>query len=103
MIVDAMKPKDLSAKTLMFADIMERLITDRKLKWTTANCYRDVFKQFAQFIGNKYFVITEITDDVIIDYAQYLVNKGVKQNSIIAYFSKISSVIAFANTNGITD
>lgn len=103
MIVDAMKPKDLSAKTLMFADIMERLITDRKLKWTTANCYRDIFKQFAQYIGNTDFVVTEITDDVIIDYAQYLNNKGMKQNSIIAYFSKISSVIAFANTNGITD
>lgn len=103
MVVEAMKPKELSAKSLKFASIMESLIADRKLKWTTANCYRDIFKQFAQYIGNTDFVITEITDDVIIDYAQYLNNKGVKQNSIIAYFSKISSVIAFANTNGITD
>lgn len=103
MIIESMKPKELSAKALMFADIMESLIADRKLKWATANCYRDVYKQLCQFIGKTDFVITEITDDTIIDYAQYLINKGVKQNSIIAYFSKISSVIKYANDNDISD
>lgn len=103
MIVEAMNPKNLSAKTLMFADVMESLIKDRKLKWTTANCYRDIFKQFAKYIGKTDFIITEITDDVIINYAHYLIEKGVKQNSIIAYMSKIASVISYANDNDITD
>jgi len=103
MIVEAMKPKELSAKTLLFTDIMERLIKDRNLRWTTADCYRNIINQFYQFVGRKDIVLTEITDDNIIGFAQYIFDKHHNSNSVVAYISKISSIIKYANDNDISD
>lgn len=103
MIVAAMKPKDLSAKSLKYEDIMKQLIEDRNLKYTTSKLYYTVFNSLSEFMCRADFIVTELTDELVIKYAEWLQSQNHTSNSILAYFGRIISVVHFANEKEISD
>lgn len=101
MVIDAMKPKELSGSNLIFEDVMKQLFVERHLKTKTSTMYESVFRTFSSFLGKSDFIITEITNNVIIEFAQE-VARNHPANTVLAYISKIQSVIAFANSQDLT-
>lgn len=102
MVLEGMKQKDLSGKSMVFEDVMKQLIDERHLKYTTSSTYEYTFNSLANFIGKRDFILTEVTNEVIIQYTKHL-EKEHNSNSILAYISKIQSVLTYANNNEITN
>ena len=103
MVIEAMKPKNLSAQSLSFKDSMERLISERHLRFSTSAAYDSVFKSFSDFIGNEDFIITEVSNEIIINFAKSIFARTNNANTVLMYVAKIASVIAYANSQEITD
>lgn len=103
MIIEAMKPKETNVNKLNFLTVMEQLFDERHLRSATIGMYQSVFNILSNFIGKKDFIITEITNDVLINFAKSVNESTHCSNTVLAYISKVISVINFANDNELTD
>lgn len=103
MIIEEMKPKEFNGNKYDFNTIMEQLFEARHLKYATRVGYKSAFNAMCKLLNKDSFIVTEVTNDVLIKFSKVLLEEHGNPNTVLAYVSKIISVINFANNNEITD
>lgn len=63
---------DFNGKSNIYADVMNRLISDRRLKSATVNRYKYAYKKLVEYIGRKDFIIDELNVGFIKDFTRWL-------------------------------
>lgn len=63
---------DFNGKSNIYADVMNRLISDRRLKSATVNRYNYAYKKLCEYIGRKDFIIDELNVGFIKDFTKWL-------------------------------
>ena len=63
---------DYNGKSNIYIDVMNRLISDRRLQTSTVNRYKYAYGKLAEYIGRKDFIIDELNVGFIKDFCKWL-------------------------------
>ena len=63
---------DFNGKSNVYIDVMNRLISDRRLQTSTKNRYQYGYKKLCEYIGRKDFIIDELNVGFIKDFTRWL-------------------------------
>jgi len=63
---------EYNGKSNIYIDVMNRLISDRRLKTSTVNRYKYGYKKLCEYIGRKDFIIDELNVGFIKDFCRWL-------------------------------
>jgi len=92
---------DLSGSSNVFIDIMNCLMSDRRLKFKTCQKYRYCYKKLQEHFGRDNFIINELNIGVIKDFLSSNLCSGLKDSVKRDLCSCISSVFHYAIDKGI--
>ena len=97
-----LEKKDLTPTNKYFQQIYKQMVLDRKLDYKRALSLDTAYNSLCAFMEKKNILITEITDDILIQYTTQLSTK-IKTNTIVNYVNTLFAVFGYANENGIID
>lgn len=83
--------------------LMEGLIADRALSYSSAIKLRYSYATLCRFMGRDVFRINELTQDRLAAYGRWLQNEGLKNGTIKDHLYDISNVWTYAITQRIID
>ena len=63
---------DFNGKSNIYIDVMNRLISDRRLQSSTVNRYKYAYGKLCEYIGRKDFIIDELNVGFIKDFTKWL-------------------------------
>ena len=86
----------------VFADIMERMLRERRLRHGTVAQYRYACAQLAKTMGNPRFLITNVTEAKIKLFIEQM-QESVSEGTVHAACAKIAAVCNYAITHDLLD
>lgn len=101
MIADSLKEEQVKANELEYRTVMERLSKDTRLKYATVISHQTAFNSISNFIGKTDFLVTELTDDIIINWSRDVFSRSGKTGTVLTYLAKIAAVVHHANDCGL--
>ena len=63
---------DYNGKSNIYIDVMNRLISDRRLQTSTVNRYKYAYSKLCEYIGRKDFIVDELNVGFIKDFCKWL-------------------------------
>ena len=80
---------DFNGKSNVYIDVMNRLISDRRLQTSTVNRYRYSYGKLVEYIGRKDFLVDEITVGFIKDFTRWLSVSDCTKRDICACIASV--------------
>lgn len=86
---------DFNANSNVFADVMKRLVDERRLRDGSIRRYTYTYRKLSEYLRKNDYIIDELTLGVVKDFADWLEKCGIKTNTIKSLLSCIASVWNF--------
>lgn len=83
---------DLSGRSNVFYDLMNRLIEERRLRDGTIRRYTYCYRKLCEYIGRRDFIVDELDLGLIKDFASWLERTNIKINTIKTLLGSIAAV-----------